>query len=348
MPKFSIIIPVYNVAPYLRECLDSVLAQTFTDWEAICVDDGSTDDSCAILDEYAAKDVRFRVVHQPNRGVSAARNAGLDVAIGEWLAFLDGDDIFLPSLLDKVCTTIDAYPSVDMVRYDHFGVGEGHGLEIPGPCRVFSLEKEIGAAEMDGVALIMWGNVIRRKRVRDIRFMNYVCGEDRLYTFDCLLCSKILAVIPCRLYGYRARPLSYTTSVIATYRGWQGELAYRVKFLEKIRNARKVVHIEGAKEWLIHYLVKTHLVGFLGACNLTKEEKSKLLLQWKQSLLALAGSQVFPQWARCWFWAQHRLHLYNLVWGYCYVRFGVFGPNFILRKIYRRLRHHGEYSKKEF
>ncbi len=89
---FSIIIPVYNVAPYLRECLDSVLSQTFTDWEAICVDDGSTDASGAILDEYAAKDARFRVIHQSNAGVSAARNRALDMARSEWVLFLDGDD----------------------------------------------------------------------------------------------------------------------------------------------------------------------------------------------------------------------------------------------------------------
>lgn len=93
MPKFSIIIPVYNVAPYLRECLDSVLSQTVVNWEAICVDDGSTDGSGAILDEYAAKDERVRVIHQKNAGVSAARNAALDVAKGDWLWFVDGDDI---------------------------------------------------------------------------------------------------------------------------------------------------------------------------------------------------------------------------------------------------------------
>ena len=93
MPFFSIIIPAYNVAPYLRECLNSVLAQTFTDWEAICVDDGSTDGSGTILDEYAAKDSRFRVFHQSNAGVSAARNKALDEAHGEWFLFLDGDDI---------------------------------------------------------------------------------------------------------------------------------------------------------------------------------------------------------------------------------------------------------------
>ena len=92
-PKFSIVIPVYNVAPYLRECLDSVLAQTFTDWEAICVDDGSTDGSGAILDEYEAKDKRFRVIHQKNAGVSAARNAALEVMKGQWFLFLDGDDM---------------------------------------------------------------------------------------------------------------------------------------------------------------------------------------------------------------------------------------------------------------
>lgn len=92
MPYFSIIIPVYNVAPYLRECLDSVLAQTFTDWEAICVDDGSTDGSGAILDEYAAKDKRFRVIHQANAGVSAARNKALDVLNGEYVCFVDSDD----------------------------------------------------------------------------------------------------------------------------------------------------------------------------------------------------------------------------------------------------------------
>lgn len=77
-PFFSIIIPVYNVAPYLRECLDSVLAQTFTDWECLCVADGSTDDSGIILDEYAQKDPRFRVFHKKNGGVSAARNLALD------------------------------------------------------------------------------------------------------------------------------------------------------------------------------------------------------------------------------------------------------------------------------
>ena len=90
---FSLIIPVHNVASYLRECLDSVLAQTYADWEAICVDDGSSDDSGAILDSYKVRDARIKVVHKRNAGVSAARNDALAMAKGEYVCFLDGDDV---------------------------------------------------------------------------------------------------------------------------------------------------------------------------------------------------------------------------------------------------------------
>ncbi len=102
MPYISVIIPVYNAAAYLRECIDSLLSQTFTDWEALCVDDGSTDESGIILDEYAAKDRRIKVFHQSNKGVSAARNFALESAKGEYVCFLDGDDIFDRDFLERV------------------------------------------------------------------------------------------------------------------------------------------------------------------------------------------------------------------------------------------------------
>ena len=123
-PFFSIIIPVYNVAPYLRECLDSVLAQTFTDWEAICVDDGSTDDSGAILDEYVARDKRFRVIHQKNAGVSAARNRALQVALGEWITFLDGDDRFEVGRLAALYGVVLGHGDVDWIRETQYAAKE--------------------------------------------------------------------------------------------------------------------------------------------------------------------------------------------------------------------------------
>lgn len=92
MPKVSIIVPVYKAEQYLHRCVNSILSQSFTDWECILVDDGSPDKSGAICDEYVAKDSRIQVIHKENGGVGSARNAGLDKAIGEWIWFVDSDD----------------------------------------------------------------------------------------------------------------------------------------------------------------------------------------------------------------------------------------------------------------
>lgn len=102
MPKVSVIIPVYNVEKYLCQCLDSLINQTLKDIEIICVDDGSTDNSIEILKEYDAKDSRFIVVTQGNKGAGAARNAGLEFAKGEYLYFMDGDDYLKLDALEKV------------------------------------------------------------------------------------------------------------------------------------------------------------------------------------------------------------------------------------------------------
>lgn len=106
MPKISIILPVYNVAQYLRECLDSIQEQTFKDFEAILIDDGSTDGSGEICDWYASKYKRFKVIHKSNGGVSYARNMGLDIAQGEFIGFVDPDDFishdFYEMLLHRI------------------------------------------------------------------------------------------------------------------------------------------------------------------------------------------------------------------------------------------------------
>ena len=100
MPEISIIVPVYNVEPYLRQCLDSVLAQSFANFELILIDDGSKDNSGAICNEYAARDDRIHVIHQKNKGQGYARNVGIDQAKGKYIIFLDSDDYWLPSTLE--------------------------------------------------------------------------------------------------------------------------------------------------------------------------------------------------------------------------------------------------------
>lgn len=105
--KISVIVPVYNVRDYLSSCVASVRAQTFSDFECILVDDGSTDGSGALCDELAAEDARFRVVHKPNGGLSDARNAGLDEASGECICFVDSDDRLSPCALETLLTKLE-------------------------------------------------------------------------------------------------------------------------------------------------------------------------------------------------------------------------------------------------
>ena len=101
MIKVSVIIPVYNVQAYLRQCMDSVTGQTLRDIEIICVNDESTDDSLQILEEYVAKDKRVQIITQKNAGAGAARNNGMRHAKGKYLSFLDADDFFEPDMLEK-------------------------------------------------------------------------------------------------------------------------------------------------------------------------------------------------------------------------------------------------------
>lgn len=125
-PKVSVIVPVYNVERFLCECLDSVLAQTFTDFELICVNDGSTDSSPAILAAYEAADSRVHVINQENGGLSAARNAGLDAARGEYIAFLDSDDFALPDLLEKTVAAGER-TGAEIVIYDYYLLHDNTG-----------------------------------------------------------------------------------------------------------------------------------------------------------------------------------------------------------------------------
>ena len=115
MPKASVIIPAFNRAELLRETLDSVLAQTFTDWECVVVDDGSSED----LSFAGTLDPRIRLIRQPNQGVSVARNRGIAHSTGGLIAFLDSDDLWLPAKLEKQVAAMDADPTIGLCHTDY-------------------------------------------------------------------------------------------------------------------------------------------------------------------------------------------------------------------------------------
>ena len=117
MPAISVIVPVYKVEDYLRECIDSILCQTYTDFELILVDDGSPDNCGIICDDYAAKDSRIIVIHQKNGGLSTARNTGLDIATGKYICFADSDDHIKQDLLETVIPYMEQ--GKDLVVFNH-------------------------------------------------------------------------------------------------------------------------------------------------------------------------------------------------------------------------------------
>ena len=120
MPKISVIVPIYNTEKYLPQCIDSILAQTFTDFELILINDGSTDNSGTICDEYASKDNRIIVIHEKNDGVSSARNKGIEIARGEWITFVDSDDYISDSYLSD-------FPKNDMNDMEICGIVSFNG-----------------------------------------------------------------------------------------------------------------------------------------------------------------------------------------------------------------------------
>lgn len=223
MPKFSIIIPVYNVASYLRECLDSVLAQSCADWEAVCVDDGSTDGSGAILDEYAAKDGRFRVIHQKNAGVGAARNAALNVVRGEWVCFLDADDKVECNWIFDMAGGVASHPEADWLRFSYRDWFEG---EEPKPWS----EKSVHHYEtmlFTDVTRTVWEmmahggmicmNAFPSNKISDLRFDESIWfAEDACFLADYMWRSKLLLTIPNDDYRYRMRHTS-ATHVVKSY-----------------------------------------------------------------------------------------------------------------------------------
>lgn len=190
----SIIVPVYNVEKYLRPCLDSILAQTYADWEAILVDDGSKDHSGDICDEYAEKDHRFRVIHKENGGVSSARNLGIEECKGEWLTFMDSDDWIELNLLETLSQKISS-SRVDCIRWGFFRE------YIYGQSEVSLTQEKLiengyenYVISKKGYDAFVWNTLFNKCLLGGIRFDEYInwC-EDHIFTTEYLAkCNNVL------------------------------------------------------------------------------------------------------------------------------------------------------------
>ncbi|MCD8305549.1 MAG: glycosyltransferase [Prevotella sp.] len=210
-PIVSVIVAVYNVEQYIRQCLDSLKAQTYSDFEVILVDDGSTDGSGKICDEYATSDKRFKVIHQPNGGVSVARQTGIENAAGEYTIHADPDDWTAPTMLEDLIKKAKD-EDADMVIFDYYAVRTKPRIirqNIPTPITAKELQKKLLAGQLHGGCC---NKFIRRSCYAGIGFYpKELCTSE-----DVLFCLRVLnndikvTYLPKALYFYRMRRGSTT------------------------------------------------------------------------------------------------------------------------------------------
>ena len=238
----SFIIPIYKAEAYLPACLDSLLSQTFPDFEAILIDDGSPDRSGEICDTYAAKDERFTVIHQPNAGVSAARNAGLDAARGEFVAFVDADDRLAPEFAQTMVAALRKETDADIVFCNYLRISQdgeplyssSYSEKLAGllknyPDGVFPREDGVLSKLWEAGMLSGCPSKLYRQQVLTERFdptLSY--AEDSLFVASVSLNARAVAYVEAPLYLYLYREGSLSTG------WWKGLFSQRSRSLTVI------------------------------------------------------------------------------------------------------------------
>ena len=202
-PLLSIIVPVYDVERYLPKCIDSILAQTFTDFELILVEDGSPDNCPALCDAAAARDARIRVIHQKNGGLSAARNAGLDAARGEWIGFVDSDDYIAPEMYEALYKAVQS-TGADLALCDYAEVNETGAL-CP-PMHISLAEQVFTGRELlknatDTMIQPAWNKLYRRAIFAQLRYPEGKLNEDLFLIPEVCLRIQKAVVVPKALRG---------------------------------------------------------------------------------------------------------------------------------------------------
>lgn len=215
--KISVIVPVYKVEPYLRRCVDSILAQSYTNLEIILVDDGSPDNCPAICDEYAEKDDRVRVIHKPNGGLSDARNAGLDIATGEWLSFIDSDDWIEPSMYETLMINANNHRAQISIGGVFDELMTENGIIVKKTTAGDSITTEF-REKLDAIRHFLthswsaWDKIYRREVFDGIRYPVGEINEDEAIALRLLNnCNRVVYTNE-PFYHYISRPESITTS----------------------------------------------------------------------------------------------------------------------------------------
>lgn len=284
-PLVSVIVAIYNIEPYIRRCVDSVLAQDYKELEIILVDDGSTDACPGICDAYALKDSRVKVIHKTNGGLSDARNAGLDIARGEYIGYVDGDDWIDPSMYGTmVLACIEHDAQIAVCRYSQYletepftkyelmewdeGVPTGAVTCLP---KKEAFENFISAYAKYQIHNSVWSKLYSRQVCNDLRFPIGKNSEDIMYTTRTFSNAKRIVFVDRDLYHY----VCGRAGSIMNVGRFERRLEHELPFWKEQENFLRDAGEEELADQSLFYACRRILTYYLDACEYERKEKDK-------------------------------------------------------------------------
>ncbi|NLH44559.1 MAG: glycosyltransferase [Acholeplasmataceae bacterium] len=235
-PTISIILPIYKVEPYLLRCLESIQNQSFSNFEAILVDDGSPDNCGKICEEFAAKDSRFKVIHQANGGIANARNNGMKIAQGKYFGFVDPDDYIANNMYDKLYQAADR-DKADIVICDHYRLE--HDVVIPRHSfehdEIFTAQEAMRLVASDKITSYVWCKLYKRELFDQVQFLEGYDFEDLNILHELVHHSQRVSYIHDCLYHYFINP-SGVISTLTVQKEYDHFMAWKRRrdFLQKL------------------------------------------------------------------------------------------------------------------
>lgn len=289
--KISVIVPVYNVASYLPECLDSILGQDYPNLEIILIDDGSTDKSGAICDEYAARDSRIVVIHQANGGAAAAKNAGLRITTGEYLSFVDSDDTLEPGAFRHMAALLEEH-SADAVQCSFRDVFTDEAIDyvaLEDVC-AFTTQEYLKRYTTDWTCCLLWDKLYKRSLFEGVFFEEGHIVDDEYFTYQGMMNAKKIVHAPEIVYNYRKRRSSVTIRPEYRERTIFDKLDYlekrRSNIAEKFPELREVfdLHYLDMLVWLSYdpYVTVKCLETIKNKIRIYLKDKHRIVVDWRR------------------------------------------------------------------
>ena len=285
-PMVSVIIPMYNVEKYLRECLDSVVSQNYSDFEAILINDGSTDSTAEIAEEYVKRDIRFSLINKSNGGASTARNAGLKNARGKYILFLDSDDYLLPEVLGRLVNKTET-EGCDIIKFaasvidneDQNPKFKDAGYELKGAydSQISGRDFLSKSIESGDAYLVNCGHIFFSRELvteNDIYFREGIMHEDILFHWQIFAVAKSVGIInePLNVHRVRTESVMQSTDIINRMKAVSVVIDGTCSFIEKSK-----LEFDHTNKWyLTSYMIK--ILNYFNELSDEEKKNNKALI----------------------------------------------------------------------